>query len=100
MIVLADNETDAREAFGKVVGPSLQMTVEELPPDQAKAVQTQLQPRVVQPYKPDRPLVATDEAEIRFGSVSAGRNASMIDPKRPPPACARLFVRVRRPSRR
>ncbi|MCJ2048370.1 hypothetical protein [Methylobacterium sp. J-070] len=54
-IVLADNETDAREAFGKVVGPSLQMTVEELPSDQAKAVQNQLQPRVVQPYKAARP---------------------------------------------
>ncbi len=55
MIVLADNETDAREAFGKVVGPSLQMSVEELPPDQADAVRNQLQPKVVQPYKPTLP---------------------------------------------
>ncbi|WP_267359107.1 MULTISPECIES: hypothetical protein [unclassified Methylobacterium] len=55
MIVLADDETDAREAFGKVVGPSLQMSIEELPPDQAEAVQSQLQPKVVQPYKLARP---------------------------------------------
>ncbi|MCJ2133403.1 hypothetical protein MKK69_04885 [Methylobacterium sp. J-026] len=55
MIVLADDETDAREAFGKVVGPSLQMSVEELPPDQVDAIRSQLQPKVVQPYKPTRP---------------------------------------------
>ena len=55
MIVLADDETDAREAFGKVVGPSLQMSIEEQPPDQAAAVQDQLQPKVVQPYKLARP---------------------------------------------
>ncbi len=55
MVVLADNETDAREAFGKVVGPSLQMSIEELPPDQVEAIQNQLQPKVVQPYKPARP---------------------------------------------
>ena len=54
MIVLADDETDARAAFGAVVGPSLQMSVEELPADQAAAVQDQLQPNVVQPYEPTR----------------------------------------------
>ena len=55
MIVLADNETDAREASGRVVGPSLRMSVEELPPEQAEAIQSQLQAGVVQPYEPTRP---------------------------------------------
>ncbi len=55
MIVLADDESEAREAFGAAVGPSLQMNVEELPADQAEAVRSRLQPNVGQPYEPSRP---------------------------------------------
>ncbi|WP_375466215.1 hypothetical protein [uncultured Methylobacterium sp.] len=52
LIVLADSEAEAREAFETAGGPSLQISIEELPADQAAAVQGELRPNVVQPYAP------------------------------------------------